>query len=151
MGPLLDLLQLDLLQSITFWAAVGAIVVLLPVIVAVFRGPNPKKRGALSEKQRITAQAKDAAQRFNFWIKTYYHYGQKPDSERLVDWLETDRGHEVLEGDYRIFTKMAELLRKQGYKIKPLLSQAEFESAVSRAKEKESRRQRVTSSPVASD
>ena len=142
---------LYILQSITFWAAAAAIVVLLPVIVAVFRGPNPKKRVSLSENQRVAAQARDAAQRFNFWIKTYYHYGQKPDKERLVDWLETDRGHEVLESDYRIFTKMTELLRDQGYKIKPPLTQAEFEAAVSRAKEKEFRRQRVTSSPAGSD
>lgn len=146
MGPLLDLVQ-----SITFWVAVAAIVILLPLIVAVFRGPNPKKRGPLSETHRIMAQAKEATNRFNFWIKTYYHYGQKPDIERLVDWLETDRGHEVLEGDYRIFTKMTELLRKQGYKIHPSLTKAEFGAAVNRAKEKESRRQRVMSSPTVSD
>ena len=146
MGPLLDLLQ-----SITFWAAVGALVVLLPIIVAAFRGPNPKRRKPLSETHRITAQAKEATNRFNFWIKTYYHYGHKPDNERLVDWLETDRGHEVLEGDYRIFAKMTELLRKQGYKINPSLTKSEFEAAVSRAKEKESRRQSVASSPAVSD
>lgn len=143
---------LYLFQSITLWASVGAIVVFLGVVVVVFRGPNPKRRMAFSPKQRMTTQAREAANRFNFWIKTYYHYGQRPDTHRLLEWLETDRGHTFVEDDYRIFTKMAGLLRKQGYKTLPPPTREEFEAAVARGHEREShRRDKIMTSPTPSE
>ena len=129
---------MDILQSGTFWTAVGSIATVLAVVVAVLQG-RKKKRLSRSERQRVIGQAKEAASRFDYWIKNYIHHGEKTDTQKLIEWLESDRGYAQVAEDYQVFLKTAELLKEQGYNMQPPPTEAEFLSACKRGLAQESR------------
>lgn len=129
---------LDILQSGTFWTAVGSIAAVCAVLVAVLQG-RKKKRLSRSERQRVIGQAKEAAGRFNYWMKSYVHHGEKTDTQKLIEWLESDRGYAQVAEDYHVFLKAAELLQEQGYNMQPPPTEAEFISACRRGLARESR------------
>jgi len=128
----------DILQSGTFWTAVGSIAAVLAVVVAVLQG-RKKKRLSRSERQRVIGQAKEAASRFDYWMKNYIHHGEKTDTQKLIEWLENDRGYAQVAEDYEVFLTLTEILKEQGYNMQPPPTQAEFISACRRALARESR------------
>ena len=129
---------LDILQSGTFWTAIGSIAAVCAVVVAMLQR-RKKKRLSRSERQRVIGQAKEAASRFDYWMKNYIHHGEKTDTQKLIEWLESDRGYAQVAEDYQVFLKTAELLKEQGYNIQPPPTEAEFISACRRGLTRESR------------
>jgi hypothetical protein len=109
---------LDILQSGTFWTAVGSIAAVCAVVVALLQR-RKKKRLSRSERQRVIGQAKEAASRCDYWMKNYIHHGKKTDTQKLIEWLESDRGYAQVADDYQVFLKTTELLKEQGYNIPP--------------------------------
>jgi hypothetical protein len=128
---------LDILQSGTFWTAVGSIASVCAVVVAMLQR-RKKKRLSRSERQRVIGQAKETASRFDYWMKNYIHHGEKTDTQNLIEWLESDRGYAQVAEDYQVFLKTADLLKEQGYNIYPPPTEAEFVSACRRGMARES-------------
>ena len=131
----------EIVQSGTFWTAIGSIAAILGVLVALVQGRKRKKRVSRSERQRILEQAREAASRFDYWMKNFIHHnqGEKSDKQKLIAWLESDRGYAQVAEDYQVFLKTAELLKEQGYDTQPAPTEAEFATACNRGLARESR------------
>jgi hypothetical protein len=129
----------DILQSATFWTAVGSMAAVLGVVVALMQRPRRKKWLSRSERQRMSEQAREAARRFDYWFKNYIHPDGLSDKQSLINWLEADRGYAHVADNYQVFLKVAELLKEQGYETQPAPTETEFISACKRGLARESR------------
>jgi hypothetical protein len=81
----------------------------LSVLVILVQGRKRKKRVSRSERQRVLEQAREAANRFDYRIKNFIHHDQveKSDKQKLIAWLELDRGYAQVAEDYQVFLKTA--------------------------------------------
>jgi hypothetical protein len=124
---------IEILKSGTFWTAMGSIAAVAGVLIAVLPRGNRLSR---QERLRIETQAQEAAKKFDYWMKRYNHIGEKTDSERLIEWIDADKGYAKVAEQYPVFVKMAKNLKRLGYDISPPPTEAEFIVAVEEAKER---------------
>ncbi len=154
----------DLLSSGVFWTAVGSvagIVAAVAGVVALLRrsetgilapdrggdehegrakraGPVAVEMPSTEEVERQQEQVNEAARQFDFWMKNYTHHGEMSDTQRLLDWLEADRGVRTVAGSYAVFRSMAERLAELGYSTVPAPTQVEFSDRVAAARRHQS-------------
>jgi hypothetical protein len=83
-----------------FWAALGSIARVLAAVAALMPCLKPLRKWlSPSEKQRATEAAREAADRFDSWRKSYIHPGELSDKQLLVEWLVADAGHAKVSED----------------------------------------------------
>lgn len=164
MSRILDLIQ----RHLWFYRIISLVLILAAVVLGILWIRNPQgnyepwifvigtlaaligvpsicdmagltRKRSKADMKGVIIVAKEAASRFDYWMKNYTHYGNSSDKQKLLEWLVSDKGHIVVADDYLVFTEMASLLHKQGYDTQPPPTKIEFKVALRQAQERESR------------
>ncbi len=122
----------EIINSNLFWAAIGALAAVIAAIFPIAQAINRKWTGGLSRK-RVQELAEEGMKKFDYWMNNYNHFDKKTDKRKMLEWLEADSGEKIIGNNYRVFRRMAKLLKNKGYDTTPSPNKSEFLDSVQRA------------------